>query len=153
MSLIKFLNPQKFPNLRGTSKVNDPILTISLTKHSFGVNMSLFNKLNEVLPNFTHLQIAEEEILSEDKQSSSIKYHLVPCKDTGWPIKVNAKASSCYFSSKGLHKYILERFELGISVNHIKVPISDTSIKLKDVPSPVFELLFDKRIVVHKVSN
>jgi hypothetical protein len=142
MSLIKFLNPLKFPNQRGASKVNEPLLTISVTKHAFGVNMSLFNKLNTALPNFTHLQIAEEEILSEDKKSSSVKYHLVPCKDTGWPIKVNTKASSCYFSSKGLHGYLIEKFQLGTSVNLIKVPIAETPVKLKDVPVQVFELLF-----------
>ena len=153
MSLIKFLNPAKFPNLRGVSKASEPLLTISVTKHAFGVNMSLFNQLNNVLPNFTHLQIAEEEILSEDKQSSSVKYHLVPCKDTGWPIKVNAKASSCYFSSRGLHKYLLEKFQLGASVNMIKVPISETAIELKNVPAKVFELLFEQKTLIHKVSN
>ncbi|MER0442201.1 hypothetical protein [Emticicia sp. W12TSBA100-4] len=130
MQVVTFLSPEKFPNLRGTSKIAPAAITIKDDR--IGINVNCFNQLNKLWPDFTNLHLLELETLDEEKKTVQ-KYFLVPCKDEkAWKVKLNSKNSSCSFVLRGLCELLSKKWSIQDPLILHKIPISDTPQIIKE---------------------
>lgn len=130
MSIITFLSPEKFPNLRGASKAASAAITIK--EDRIGINVTLFKQLNDFLPGFKNLHLIEEES-ADDEKKTVFKSFIIPCNDEkAWKIKLNKKNSSCSFTSKMLCEKLKEKWAINDLMILHKIPISETAETVKD---------------------
>ncbi len=130
MSVITFLSPEKFPNIRGAGKVAPAAITIK--EDRIGINVTLFKQLNDFLPGFKNLHLIEEESADEQKQPV-FKFFIIPCNDSkAWKIKLNKKSSSCSFTSKMLCETLRTKWSITDLMILHKIPISETVETVKD---------------------